>query len=350
MAANDTDRQSPPTLFVIFGATGDLAGRKLIPALYNVVRRGRLDGFHVLGAALDELDDTTFRQHVFERLDERDLDSQKLKKWCNERLHYQTMPDSSPDSFSRLGKRIEDLESELGLPGNRVFYLALPPGAVPDVIDGLGEQGLNEAPRHGRRASSSRSPSAPTWTSAQQLNARVHQHFAEEQVYRIDHYLGKDTVQNLLAFRFANPIFEHVWNRDRVERVEITVAETLGVEHRASYYDRAGALRDMVQNHMTQVLCFAAMEAPAAFDADSIRHEKVKVLRSMQPHGVKTPSSGSTRAATSMTAGCAATSRRTASPRTPRPPPTSPWSWASPTGAGRACPSCCAPASACPRR
>ncbi len=273
-----------PSLFVIFGATGDLAGRKLIPALYNVVRRGRLDGFHVLGAALDELDDTTFRQHVFERLDERDLDSQKLKKWCNERLHYQTMPDSSPESFSRLGKRIEGLEKELDLPGNRAFYLALPPGAVPDVIAGLGEQGLNEAPGFARIVIEK--PFGTDLESARALNARVHQHFSEEQVYRIDHYLGKDTVQNLLAFRFANPIFEHVWNRDRVERVEITVAETLGVEHRAAYYDRAGALRDMVQNHMTQVLCFAAMEAPAAFDADSIRHEKVKVLRSMQPHGV----------------------------------------------------------------
>ena len=290
MAANDTARQSPPTLFVIFGATGDLAGRKLIPALYNVVRRGRLDGFHVLGAALDELDDTTFRQHVFERLAERDLDAEKLKSWCQDRLHYQTMPDSSPGSFSKLGKRIEDLERALGLPGNRAFYLALPPGAVPDVIDGLGEQGLNEAPgfAHGRGFARIviEKPFGTDLQSAKALNERVHRHFAEEQVYRIDHYLGKDTVQNLLAFRFANPIFEHVWNRDRVERVEITVAETLGVEHRASYYDRAGALRDMVQNHMTQVLCFTAMEAPAAFDADSIRHEKVKVLRSMRPQGV----------------------------------------------------------------
>ncbi|HKI57443.1 MAG TPA: glucose-6-phosphate dehydrogenase [Trueperaceae bacterium] len=275
----------PSTLFVIFGATGDLAGRKLIPALYRVVRQGGLDGFHVLGAALDELDDTSFRQHVFERLNQRDVDSDRLRTWCDERLRYQTMPDSSAESFEKLAKRIQDVEKEVGLPGNRAYYLALPPGAVPDVIDGLGRQGLNEAPGFARVVIEK--PFGTDLDSARALNAKVHEHFSEDQVYRIDHYLGKDTVQNLMAFRFANPIFEHVWNRDRVERVEITVAETLGVENRASYYDRAGALRDMVQNHMTQILCFAAMEAPAAFDADSIRHEKVKVLRSMRPHGVK---------------------------------------------------------------
>jgi len=274
-----------PTLFVIFGATGDLAGRKLIPALFSTVRRGGLDGFHVLGAALDELDDTTFRQHVFERLDQRDVDSNALRTWCDERLAYQPMPDTSERSFERLAERIEAFEKARDLPGNRVFYLALPPGAVPGVIDALGAQGLNRAPGFARIVIEK--PFGTDLESAKALNAKVHQHFAEEQVYRIDHYLGKDTVQNLMAFRFANPIFEHVWNRDRVERVEITVAETLGVENRAAYYDRAGALRDMVQNHMTQVLCFVAMEAPAAFDADSIRHEKVKVLRSMRPHGVK---------------------------------------------------------------
>ncbi len=274
-----------PTLFVIFGATGDLAGRKLIPALYSVVSRGELDGFYVLGAALDELDDTTFRQHVFERVDQRDVDSAALRRWCDERLYYQPMPDSSEGSFETLAKRIQAVEQELKLPGNRAFYLALPPGAVPDVIDGLGAQGLNRAPGFARVVIEK--PFGTDLDSARALNAKVHEHFEEEQVYRIDHYLGKDTVQNLLAFRFANPVFEHVWNRDRVERVEITVAETLGVETRAGYYDRAGALRDMVQNHMTQVLCFTAMEAPAAFDADSIRHEKVKVLRSMRPHGVR---------------------------------------------------------------
>ncbi|MEJ2288559.1 MAG: glucose-6-phosphate dehydrogenase [Deinococcales bacterium] len=285
------DHDTPRTLFVIFGATGDLAGRKLIPALHSLVDRGRLDGFHVLGAALDELDDDTFREHVFDRLSERDIDTGRCREWCSGRLHYQTMPDSSPESFQRLGERIEKLEKELGLPGNRAFYLALPPAAVPDVIDGLGKQGLNRAPGFAHGQGFARivieKPFGTDLESAKKLNAQVHEHFQEDQVYRIDHYLGKDTVQNLLAFRFANPIFEHVWNRDRVERVEITVAETLGVEHRASYYDRAGALRDMVQNHITQVLCFTAMEAPATFDADSIRHEKVKVLRSMRPHGVQ---------------------------------------------------------------
>jgi glucose-6-phosphate 1-dehydrogenase len=277
-------REPDPTLFVIFGATGDLAGRKLIPALYNLVRRGELDGFHVLGAALDELDDTTFRQHLFDKLDQRDVDSKKLRHWCDEHLHYQQMPDSSEEAFDTLGARMRQLEEDLGLPGNRVFYLALPPGAVPGVIRGLGNAGLNEAPGWARLVVEK--PFGSDLNSAKELNGVVHANFDEQQVYRIDHYLGKETVQNLMAFRFANPLFEHVWNRDRVERVEITVAETLGVEHRAAYYDRAGALRDMVQNHITQVLCFVAMEAPAGFDADSIRHEKVKVLKSMQPHGV----------------------------------------------------------------
>ena len=279
------ERTTEPTLFVIFGATGDLAGRKLIPALYNLVRGGNLTHFHVLGAALDELDDATFREHVFQRLDTRDVDSERLRRWCDEHLHYESMPDASGEAFRRLAERLPRVEEACSLPGNRVFYLALPPGAVPAVIEGLGNAGLDEGPGFTRVVIEK--PFGSDLASASALNAALHQHFAESQIYRIDHYLGKDTVRNLLAFRFANPLFESVWNRDRVERVEITVAETLGVENRAQYYDGAGALRDMVQNHMTQILCFVAMEPPAAFDAESIRHEKVKVLHSMSPHGVE---------------------------------------------------------------
>ncbi len=273
------------TLFVILGATGDLACRKLVPALYSLVDRDAPRGFHVLGAALDELDDTAFRQHLFGLLSPRVANAKRLRSWCDEHLHYQPIAGSDEQSFASLAERIAALEKELGLQGDRVIYLALPPGAVPGVIRGLGAAGLNRAPGFCRIVIEK--PFGNDLDSATQLNATLHEHFDEAQVYRIDHYLGKETVQNLLAFRFANPLFELAWNRDRVERVEITVAETLGVEQRAAYYDRAGALRDMVQNHITQVLCFVAMEAPSVFDPDSIRHEKVKVLRAMRPHGVK---------------------------------------------------------------
>jgi glucose-6-phosphate 1-dehydrogenase len=274
-----------PTLFVVFGATGDLARRKLVPALQSLAHNGYLTHFHVLGVARETWDDERFRRTVAERLTELGVDPSDLNEWCGGCVHYQPLPDDERASFSALRERIEALEGRLGLPGNRAFYLALPPAAFPIISRGLGRCGLARSPGWTRLVVEK--PFGTDLASARELNGVLHQDFDESQIFRIDHYLGKETVQNLLAFRFANPLFEESWNRDRVERVEITVAESLGVGRRAGYYDRAGALRDMVQNHVTQVLSFVAMEVPAAFEADAIRFEKLKVLRSILPLGVQ---------------------------------------------------------------
>jgi glucose-6-phosphate 1-dehydrogenase len=203
-----------------------------------------------------------------------------LSEWCSKCLVYHSIGDQKEEDFEALRRRISDLETERSLPGNRVFYLALGPAAFPGTITGLGEAGLNRSAGWTRLVIEK--PFGRDRATAHALNETVHRHFNEHQVYRIDHYLGKETVQNLLVFRFANVLFESVWNRDRLKNVQITVAEELGVGSRAGYYDRAGALRDMVQNHLTQLLTLTAMEAPAAFDADAIRDEKVKVLRSIE--------------------------------------------------------------------
>ncbi|MBD3274606.1 MAG: glucose-6-phosphate dehydrogenase, partial [Candidatus Marinimicrobia bacterium] len=184
---------------------------------------------------------------------------------------------SEPSDFRNLAERIQSLEEEHELPGNRVFYLAIPPVAYETTINGLGSASLNESP--GWTKIVVEKPFGRDLSSAQKLNNITHKYFSEEQIYRIDHYLGKETVQNLLVFRFANAIFESIWNRDRIESVQITVSEELGVGHRADYYDKSGAIRDMMQNHLTQLLTLIAMEIPSSFDAESIRSEKIKVLK-----------------------------------------------------------------------
>lgn len=185
------------------------------------------------------------------------------------------------EDYQALAARIAKLEQAHHLPGNRVFYLALPPAAFPSTIVGLGEAGLHRSPGWSRLVIEK--PFGRDLTSAQDLNRLLHRYFDESQIYRIDHYLGKETVQNLLVFRFANALFESVWNRDRVKHIRIMVAEELGVEGRAGYYDQTGAIRDMVQNHLMQLLTLAAMEVPEAFDGEAIRREKIKVLRQIEP-------------------------------------------------------------------
>jgi len=268
-------------LFVIVGATGDLAGRKLIPALYrlseNVPAENR---FRILAVGTDaERDDAAFRKQILDEVGE--IAGLKLDPaWVETTLFYQAIGHGGPDDYRALGERIESLEKSEQLSGNRVFYLALPPSIFPVAITRLGEAGLNEGPGWTRLVIEK--PFGHDMESAESLNRLAHQYFSEKQIFRIDHYLGKETVQNLLVFRFANSLFEPLWNRDRVDSVEITVAESLGVEHRGRYYDNAGALRDMIQNHLTQLLTLTAMEPPASFEADAIQHEKVKVLRSIQ--------------------------------------------------------------------
>lgn len=270
-----------PHLFVIFGATGDLMRRKLLPALYNLGRQGRLgERYHLLGVARSPWDDEQFRDWAREGL-EATAGANDFSAWCDHSLSYHAFLESDSAAFQHLKERIETIEGERELPGNRTFYLALPPIAFAPTIEGLGEAGLNRSPGWTRLVVEK--PFGHDLASAEALNQVVHRHFREEQVYRIDHYLGKETVQNLLVFRFANPLFESVWNRDRVKSVQITVAESLGIGRRAGYYERAGALRDMVQNHLMQLLTLTAMEPPAAFEADAIRSEKVKVLHSVVP-------------------------------------------------------------------
>jgi glucose-6-phosphate 1-dehydrogenase len=258
--------------------------RKLLPALFHLANKYQMgDRFKILGVARSgDHDDATYREFAVAALNEfLGMQDDFTEGWCNDCLHFQSIGKGRLEEFAALKNRIEAIESEYQLPGNRVFYLALGPDAFPPTINGLGSAGLNKSAGWTRLVIEK--PFGHDLETARDLNAKVHSHFKESQVYRIDHYLGKETVQNLLAFRFANPMFESVWNRDRVENVQITVSEDLGVGTRAGYYDSSGALRDMVQNHLTQLLTLTAMESPAAFEADAIRDEKVKVLRSIKP-------------------------------------------------------------------
>ncbi|HEV2314475.1 MAG TPA: glucose-6-phosphate dehydrogenase [Candidatus Acidoferrales bacterium] len=271
-------------LFVILGATGDLVGRKLLPSLNELIARDALGANSlILGVGVEtEFNDDSFRARCCKDLADAGVPQDQIAKTVSDkRVFYQTIAKGTPEDYKKLAARVEQVEKENGLPGNRVFYLALPPKVFPLAIAGLGNAGLNKS--RGWTRLVIEKPFGRDLASAQALNQVAHEHFEEKQIYRIDHYLGKETVQNLLVFRFANSLFEPQWNRDRIESVEITVAECLGVEHRAAYYEGAGALRDMIQNHLTQLLTLTAMEVPSAFQAEPIRHEKVKVLHSVLP-------------------------------------------------------------------
>jgi glucose-6-phosphate 1-dehydrogenase len=273
-----------PHIFIILGATGDLTRRKLLPALFHLRTYGELEKQNtlVVGAALPELSEEAFRLWAYEGLRNSGArDANDLCQWCEEHLHYQTVHEGGPEDYEALATFIRRLEVARHLPENRVFYLALPPTAVPATVERLDRAGLLKS--HGWVRVVFEKPFGHDFPSARALNTLLHRYLDESQIYRIDHYLGKETVQNLLAFRFANPIFESLWNRESVENVQITVAEDLGVEHRGAYYQEAGALRDMVQNHLTQLMTVVAMEVPASFDAASIRAEKLKVLHAVAP-------------------------------------------------------------------
>ncbi|MEA2000584.1 MAG: glucose-6-phosphate dehydrogenase [Actinomycetota bacterium] len=266
-------------LFVILGGTGDLAGRKLLPSLHRLITENDIgDKCTILSAATTEMDDAEYRQWARAALRESGVDDGSLEAWNDDNVFYLPIT-RDPGTYKTLRARIEQIEKDRGLPGNRAFYLALPPAAFAPTIIGLGEAGLNDGP--GWTKLVIEKPIGTDLETALALNETVHAHFDESQVYRIDHYLGKETVQNLLNFRFANPMFESIWNRDRIDSVEITVAEDLGIGTRAAYYDKTGALRDMVQNHLTQLLALIAMEPPNSFDAERVRNEKVKVVEAI---------------------------------------------------------------------
>ncbi len=284
MADTKNDARTEPHLFVIIGGTGDLTQRKLLPALYHLSAQEYLhDGCRVLGVARrGDFDDEGYRQWARRSLAESGIAAEaEAYAWCCDRLHFHRLGKGEPEDYQGLAERIAALEEEHGLPGNRVVNLAIPPNAFPSTITGLAGAGLGSGPGWTRIVVEK--PFGSDLKSAQELNHLIHRHFEESQIYRIDHYLGKDTVQNLLSFRFSNAIFESLWNRDRVESIEITVAEDLGIEGRGAFYDKVGALRDIVQNHLVQLLCITAMELPPALEANFVRDEKAKVLRSIRP-------------------------------------------------------------------
>ncbi len=267
-----------PHLFVIYGGTGDLTSRKLLPSLYQIMdESGMSDKVVLLGVGSKDHDDAEYRNFARKSLGEAGLTN--VDAWCDERVYYQRV-ERGESTLSGLADKIAAIETAHHLPGNRVFYLAMPPTAFEGVIVSLSKAGLNQSPGWTRLVIEK--PFGHDLRSAEDLNKVVHRHFNERQIYRIDHYLGKETVRNLLAFRFANALFESSWNRDRVDAVEITVAESLGIGSRATYYDNSGVIRDMLQNHLTQLLALVAMEAPHSFDAEAIRDEKVSLLNAIR--------------------------------------------------------------------
>ncbi len=271
-----------PSIFVIFGATGDLSARKLLPALCKLAANGALHPrTQVLGLGRAVKTPEAFQAWAREALVAAGLPPEQIAALVDQRLHYLSMGDGLADDYRRLGQTLDDLGREHGAPSNVAFYMSMPPAAFPGTVSGLGEAGLNR--RDGWTRLVIEKPFGRDLSTAQDLNELIHQYFTEKQVYRIDHYLGKETVQNLLVLRLGNGLIESAWNRERIESVQITVAETLGVGTRAGYYDTAGALRDMVQNHLAQLLSLVAMEVPGSFDADAIRFEKIKALRSIVP-------------------------------------------------------------------
>jgi glucose-6-phosphate 1-dehydrogenase len=276
-----------PCAVVVFGASGDLAHRKLLPGIFELFRRSLLsDRFYVLGAGRTAISDGQFRQNVCSVLTTAaNPPSKEQIDAFAARLYYISGDYGDSAFYNHIKARLVELDAAHGIDLCRIFYLAVPPPLYTSVAKGLGQAGLAGRVPNSRRASRLvvEKPFGRDLRSAAELNDVLTRYFDESQVYRIDHYLGKETVQNILVFRFANTIFEPVWNRNYIDSVQITIAETIGVEHRAGYYDKSGALRDIFQNHMLQMLALVAMEPPTSFDADRLHDEKVKLLRSVRP-------------------------------------------------------------------
>jgi glucose-6-phosphate 1-dehydrogenase len=281
------ERVIEPCSMVIFGATGDLTRRKLVPALYNLARARLLpSGFAVVAVARRPFTGDAFRDDMRRAVDTFSRSRPVIADvWDDfaKGIFYHQGEFSDPGTYAGLRATLEDVDRERGTRGNHIFYLATPPDHYAEIIRHLGEAGLGGSARDPWTRIIVEKPFGHDLRSACALNRCAQEVFSEEQIYRIDHYLGKETVQNIVVMRFANGIFEPLWNQKYIDHVQITVAEDLGMEGRGAYYDRAGALRDMVQNHMMQLLSLTAMEPPVAFQAEPVRNEKVKVLQSVRP-------------------------------------------------------------------
>ena len=284
-----TERSASPCTFVIFGASGDLTRRKLVPALYNLALSRLVPaGMSIVGFAITDTSTEQFRASMKENTAQfsrrKPLDEAVWKDFAS-RLHYVSGSFEDPANFTKLRQKLEELDQATGTRGNRIFYLAIPPSLFTMVNDNLAKAGLIADPKDDTRDTRIivEKPFGRDLASGDALNADLHRVFDESQIFRIDHYLGKETVQNLMAFRFGNEIFEPLWNRNHIDHVQITVAEDIGVEGRGKFYEEAGTTRDIVQNHLLQLLMVTCMEAPVAFDADAVRDEKQKVLRALRP-------------------------------------------------------------------
>ncbi|MGH2573765.1 MAG: glucose-6-phosphate dehydrogenase [Actinomycetota bacterium] len=272
-------KPAEPQAVVVFGASGDLARRKLLPAFYHLFMGGMLpEGFALVGYARTTMTDEEFQEHARRSVEESGRCDPAGEEWENFRRRLSYVPGAfdSEGAMEHLREHLERTDRAFGTEGRRFYYCATPPAAYPQIVARLAESGMNQDARIVVEK-----PFGRDLESARELNARLHATFSEAQIFRIDHYLGKETVQNILAFRFANGMFEPIWNRRYVDNVQITVAEDIGIEGRGAFYEQTGAIRDMLQTHLLQVLTFLAMEPPVSFDPDRLRDEKVKVLRSM---------------------------------------------------------------------
>jgi glucose-6-phosphate 1-dehydrogenase len=279
-------RPASPCTFVIFGAAGDLTKRKLVPALYNLKTAGLLPReFAILGVARRDQTHEEFREELTRSIQEFATTRVNETLWGELRstTYFQAGELSDPATYTQLANLLADIAKRHGTGGNVLFYLAIPPSLFGEVVRRLGEAGLVQEDGGSWRRVIVEKPFGHDLDSARALSAELARVLREDQIYRIDHYLGKETVQNILVFRFVNGLFEPIWNRTYVDHVQLTVAETVGVEDRGNYYETAGVLRDMIQNHLFQLLALVAMEPPISFEADAVRNEKVKVLQAIRP-------------------------------------------------------------------
>jgi glucose-6-phosphate 1-dehydrogenase len=288
--ASNQDQQAPhfgqaagPCAMVLFGASGDLTKRKLVPALFNLAKASLLPkNFAILGVAVDQLTEEEFRSQVTSFLLAEDRGTEAWE-WFQQRLYYQNGDFGDPATFATIGLRLGQIDEQFKTDGNYLFYLATSPKFFGSIVEKLGSAELARQQQGRWRRVIIEKPFGTDFDSARDLNRQIKAVLGENQIYRIDHYLGKETVQNIMVFRFDNSIFEPIWNRRYIDHVQITNGETVGVEQRGGYFDTAGTLRDMVPNHVMQLLSLVAMESPVSLHADSVRDEQAKVLHAMQP-------------------------------------------------------------------